>query len=208
MCITGGIMRAFIVATIVVVCANAATAADSRVMQLSLFTSNIGFGESNGQSQWRGGVGLAISRAWNPHWSTELSVAAQRETGPFTMFYAIGSNGAFPVTRLRSFAIYPADLTTQYRFLNGSRWTTYVTAGARYVGAPQSSHIDVIPGMANPVGTGWHLAERRSLEAGAGLSVRITPLVGLRLDAMRLLRSDGMIYDPLLRTSFGVSFHF
>jgi hypothetical protein len=202
-------MRAFIVATIVVIFANAAIAADSGTTQLSFFTSNIGYGSSNGQSQWRGGGGIALSRAWSSHWSTELAVAAQRESGAFTMFYAIGDpSGPLPVTRLRSFIVYPADLTTQYRFFNSSRWTPYVTAGARYVGAPQSSHIDVIPGMANPVGTGWHLAERRSLEAGAGLSVRITPLVGLRLDAMRLLRSDGMIYDPLLRTSFGVSFHF
>jgi outer membrane protein W len=202
-------MRAFIVAAIVVIFANAATAADSGTTQLSFFTSNLGYGSSNGQSQWRGGAGLAISRAWSANWSTELAVAAQRERGAFTMFYAIGdANGPFPVTRLRSFTIYPADLTTQYRFSNGSRWTPYVTAGARYVGAPQSSHIEIIPGMANPVGTGWHMAERRSLEAGAGLSVRITPRVGLRVDAMRLMRSDNVIYDPLLRTSFGVSFHF
>ena len=159
-------MRAFIVAAIVVIFANAATAADSSSTQLSFFTSNIGFGKSNGQSEWRGGAGLAISRAWNPHWSTELSVAAQRERGPFTMFYAIGGpSGLTPVTRLRSFTIYPADLTTQYRFFNSSRWTPYVTAGARYVGAPQNSPIEITPGLANPAGTGWHMAQRRSLEA-------------------------------------------
>jgi opacity protein-like surface antigen len=202
-------MRAFIVATIVVIFANAASAADSSTTQLSFFTSNLSYGQSNGQSQWAGGAGLAISRAWNPHWSTELAVAVQRERGPFTMFSAIGGpSGLLPVTQLRSFTIYPADLTTQYRFFNSSRWTPYVTAGARYVGAPQSSHIEIIPGMANLAGTGWHMAERRSLEAGAGLSVRITPRVGLRLDAMRLLRSDSVNYDPLLRTSIGVSFHF
>jgi outer membrane protein W len=202
-------MRTFFVVTIVLMCTSAAIAADSQTMQLSVFTSNLSFGQSNGQSQWSGGGGIALSRAWSPNWSTELAVAAQRESGLFTTFFSLNPSGAaVPVTQRRDFSVYPVDLTTQYRFLNSSRWTPYVAAGARYIGAPQSARVEITPGLGNLVGTGWHLQERRSVEAGAGLSVRITPRVGLRVDAMRLLRSDGVNYDPLLRTSFGVNFHF
>jgi outer membrane protein W len=201
-------MRAFTVAAILLMCASAVIAADTRAMQLSVFTSNLSFGQSNGQSQWGGGGGIALSRAWSPNWSTELAVAAQRESGLFTINSLAPSGAASPLTQRRDFSVFPADLTMQYRFLNQSRWIPYLVAGARYVGAPRSAQVEVTPSLGNLAGTGSNLQERRSVEAGAGLSVRITPRVGLRVDAMRLLRSDGVNYDPLVRTSFGVSFRF
>lgn len=209
-------MRTITIAAAVLICAATAFAQDAGKTQLSVTTSNLGFGESNGQSQWSGGFAVALSRAWSPRWSTELSVAAERHKGLYTMFeqqafQPIGT--VVPITVKRSFRVFPVDLTTQYRFTNSSRWTPYLFGGVRYVAAPagnnSSAAIPTSSGAFMPVTAGFMFGgDRTSAEIGAGTSLRITPHFGLRFDATRLLRSNEVNYDPRLRTAFGVSWKF
>jgi outer membrane protein W len=169
----------------VLMCAVAASAADpsSGATQLSVFTSNLAFGQSSTTgSQSRGGIGLALSRAWTPRWSTEISVAAERHRDAYGLFSSV----------------FPVDLTAQYRFTNGSRWTPYLNAGFRYVSSPAHSNV-------NPTFGG---ADRNSPEVGAGTTLRLTPRLGLRFDMTRLLRNDSVLYDPLTRGSVGLSWKF
>jgi Outer membrane protein beta-barrel domain len=208
-------MRTITIAAAVLICAATAFAQDTAKTQLSVTTSNLGFGETRGQSEWSGGVAVALSRAWSPRWSTELGVAAERHKGLFTMFeqqpfQPIGV--VVPFTVKRSFTVFPVDLTTQYRFTNSSRWTPYVFGGIRYVAAPAGDNSSAAVPTANgfmPVTGGFAFGgDRTSAEIGAGTSLRITPHFGLRFDATRLLRSDEVNYDPRVRAAFGVSWRF
>ena len=50
--------------------------------------------------------------------------------------------------------------------------------------------------------------DRTSAEVNGGVIFRITPHVGLQIDGKRLLRSDGVNYDPINKVSVGVSWRF
>ena len=208
-------MRTITIAAALLIGAATAFAQGADWTQLSVTTSNLGFGESNGQSQWSGGVAIALSRAWSQRWSTELSVAAERHQGLYTMFELQPHQSAdllLPVTQRRSFRVFPVDLTSQYRFSNSSRWTPYIFGGVRYVAAPAGEHSNasiVSPNGLQPVTAGFTFGgDRTSAEVGIGTSLRITPHFGLRFDATRLLRSDEVNYDPRVRTAFGVNWRF
>jgi hypothetical protein len=47
-----------------------------------------------------------------------------------------------------SFRTYPIDLTARYRWVNETRWKSYLGVGARYVAAP---HVDSMWGYTNRV---------------------------------------------------------
>lgn len=209
-------MRITIIAVALLLLTVAAFGADT---ELTIFASNISYAESSGNSQFSGGVGLALSKVWNSHWSTELAVATEQHRAPFTRFEYLPLqpvNILAPVTEIRSFRIYPADLTASYRFTNSSRFTPYITGGLRYVNAPNGERITVITGAMTPSGAmipvngGFEFrgGARRSAEMGAGGSVRLTPHVSFRFGFMQLLRTDSVSYDPLSRGTFGVSWKF
>jgi hypothetical protein len=92
----------------------AATSAFAGDTQLSVFTSNLGYTQTERYSEFTGGLGIALSRAFTPHWSAELRLAEERHSR-------------------RGLRVFPVDLLTEYRIPNSSRWTPYVNAGLRSV---------------------------------------------------------------------------
>src|SRR6478672_8567410 len=131
-------MRIAAIALSITLCAGAASAANT---QLTLFSSNLSLEGDSVGTRWHGGFGLALSRSWTHRWSTELAVATQRHSAGYVEFLQVSEqSGPAPVTVRREFHVYPADLTTQYRFTNSSRWTPYVSGGFRYVASPTHSH--------------------------------------------------------------------
>ncbi len=179
-------MRALGVAAAVMMCATALLAADAGTTQFSVNTSNLSYAQSNNTSEWSGGMALALSRAWSPRWSTEFSVAAEQHVAPYTRFAFLpfqSSDQLAPLTERRRFRVFPVDLTTQYRFTNGSRWTPYVTGGIRYVAAPAGNNSTasiLTPDGSIAVTGGFAFAgDRTSAEIGAGTSVRLTPRLSL-----------------------------
>ncbi len=206
-------MRTFTVAAAVVMCATAVLAADAGKTQFSVTTSNLSYAESGNGSQWSGGVGLALSRAWSPQWSTELAVAMEQHQALYTRFEVVPFQPAdqlVPATERRTFRVFPVDLTTQYRFTNSTRWTPYIIGGVRYVAAPAGNNSTAIATTPSGLFNASFAfpGDRAGAEIGAGTSLRITPHIGLRFDAIRLLRSNEVNYDPRVRTSLGVSFRF
>jgi hypothetical protein len=194
-------------------CALSASAQEAKT-QFSIFTGNIGYSQSaqNGSSV-SGDIGVALSYVWTSHWSTELAVTATRGRAYATTFIPYGNAGNIaPVYGTHDFAAFPVDLTAHYRFTNNSRWTPYVSGGVRYVARP-SDPASIIPSSNPlspyaPVTPGFGFRARTSAEIGIGTGIRLSPHFGLRLDGMRLLRSDAAPYDRLMRASAGVSFHF
>jgi outer membrane protein W len=201
-------MRMTAIAAAVLMCAVSASAESTEV---SIFTSNLSLSEStNTGSQWSGGAGVALSRVWSAHWASEVAVALQRGHAIYTDFRTQPPGAD---TQVRAYNVVPIDLTTQYRFTSNSRWTPYVTAGVRYVAAPSHVHpqeiVPVIDGTEIVLRGGFPFdGDRASAEVGAGTGVALTPHVGLRLDVMHLLRSEGVAYDPVTRGSVGVSWKF
>ena len=194
-------MRKAMIAVVALLCASGALAQQT---QITVFTSNLGYAESAGNSQWSGGIGLALSRSWSSRWATELAVATEEHRGTYTQYvpaYLV------PVTERRSFRVFPVDLVTQYRFTNDTRWTPYITGGVRYVAGPQRND-KIVLGSAGSNGGFAFGGDRTSAQIGIGTSLRITPHAGLRFDVNRLLRSDDVNYDPLTRVSIGVSWKF
>jgi outer membrane protein W len=167
-----------------ILCATAATAADN---QLSILSSNLGYGRTSSRGGvWTGGFGVAFSHRLSPRWSAEAAVAFEQHDSAF-------SSGPLLVTEGRSFHVFPIDLSTQYRFTSGSPWTPYFVAGVRHVSAPDR---------------GFGFENRTSAEVGFGTNLRLTPHLGLRFDVMRLIRNDSVTYDPLTRGSIGLSWKF
>ena len=161
-----------------ILCATAATAADN---QLSILSSNLGYSRTRAEGgYWSGGVGLAVSHDWTSRLSTEAAVAFEQHRSLY-------------FSERRDFHVFPIDLTTQYRFANGSAWTPYLVAGVRRISAPAQ-------------GFGFH--DRTSAEAGIGANLRLTPHLGLRFDVTRLMRNDSVNYDPLTRASLGLGWKF
>jgi outer membrane protein W len=161
--------------------ATAAMAADSGTTQLSILSSNLGYGRTSSDGYWSGGLGVALSHAWTSHLSTEAAVAFEQH------------RSSYVVSGLRDFHVFPIDLTTQYRFTSGSAWTPYFVGGVRRVSAPAQ---------------GFGFRDRTSAEAGIGANLRLTPHLGLRFDVTRLIRNDSVNYDPLTRASLGLSWKF
>jgi hypothetical protein len=160
------------------------------------------------------GAGIGMAHDWNVHWTTELSIATQSRQLLNTRFITVfDPNGNFPLTAPVTERVgvhsYPIDLTTRYRFENSSRVTPYLGAGVRYVRAPQdiSRSILVDSGPIYPV-TLEPYSDRVSGEVAGGLTLRLTPHIGVEVDMKRLLRSDAVPFDSLTRSSVGMSWRF
>lgn len=193
---------------------------DPGMKKLSIFITDPSFTESDSQgSDVSGGTGLAFSYAFTRQWSAQLSVAAQEHRAAVTTFTPISfgqDNGVVyaPVTVYAKVRTYPIELLGRYRFPNESRWTPFLGAGFRYVQAPDvPSAIPVVtPGVGGvPVtvfnyGSPFH--NRLSGELAGGVALRITNAVSLDIEGRRLLRSEGLGYDPVNRGVVGVSWNF
>lgn len=164
----------------------------------------------------RAGIGVAVSYAPRETWDVELSVAAQSHRALYTRVVPLpngpgsGESTLVPVSEYRRFDVRPIELTASRRFFAEQRLSPYIRAGVRYVDAPDDpQNIVVTPLIGiNPVGWGFGFSDRTSVEAGAGLRLRLTDRTYLRADVMRLLRSDAATFDRLTRGTAGVSWKF
>jgi hypothetical protein len=216
-------MKRSLLAAALLLCSLTANADDLRAgtKQLSFFITDPSFTESHSQgSDVSGGAGLAFSYVFAPQWSAQLSVAAQEHRDVFTRSVQVVTdpNGTVlyaPVTTVENVRTYPIELLGKYHFLNESRWTPFLGAGVRYVQAPDvPSQFQFVTPPPSGIGVptlftgGARYGNRTSAEVAGGVALRITPKLSLDLEARRLLRSDGVAYDPVNRGVIGVSWRF
>jgi len=168
------------------------------------------------------GISVGLAYAPTPLWDVELTVGSQRHRSPYTrLFYSPlpgGPGQVFPVTEFREYRVKPVDVSTTRHFLTDQRISPYLRAGVRYVEAPgdpqiASTFVVYNPGpppenIAVPVSEGFGLRDRVSAQAAAGLRITLTPRTAIRAEATRLLRSEGVDFDPLTRYAIGVSWLF
>jgi hypothetical protein len=126
--------------------------------------------------------------------------------------YANPLNGVVAITLTDEAEVHPADLFVTRRFAVKERLSPYVRVGARYVDAPGEARIAGGPPPAGldfyPVSRGPGYGDRLSAQAAAGVRLRLTPRIALRLEAARLLREEGGAFDPLNRVAAGLSWQF
>ena len=216
-------MKRSLFAAALLLCTFTANADDLRAgtKQFSVFISDPSFTESHSQgSNVSGGAGLAFSYVFTRNWSAQLSVAAQEHRDLVTRSVALfpdpsGTVLYAPATSVETVRTYPVELLTRYHFPNESRWTPFLGAGVRYVRSPDvASPLQFfvpppsgsVPGAVYVSGPSYR--NRTSAEVTGGVALRITPTVSLDLEARRLLRSDGVAYDPVNRGVIGVSWRF
>lgn len=149
------------------------------------------------------GFSASMAYAPRPAWDVEGAVSEQSYDGPTAPPF-LGGPPATPHYTLR-----PVDLFLTHHFLSGSRVSPYVRAGARYVRTPDGTHVtrffsDGTP----PRDEGFKFVTRDSAQLGAGARLRLTPRSALRVEVIRLLRSDASHYDPQTRAAAGLSWHF
>jgi opacity protein-like surface antigen len=199
------------------VCSSAAQAADlSDRWRISILASEM----SNTHEPWsdlHAGVGIAVAYELAKHTDLELTASNQTYRAPYLTFIPNfqPEGGLLPVTIFRRYRVLPVDLTLTRHFLTTSRVSPYVRGGVRYVDAPSDPGFAVryepVPGspyLLRPTLAGGGFADRTSFEAGGGLQLNLTSRTALRFEAMRLLRSQGVDYDPLTRFAAGVSWKF
>jgi outer membrane protein W len=160
--------------------------------EFSVFLSDVaGTSDSHERAYWAGGAGAAYSMKFTPRLSVQLAAAAEEHrTYPY---FVIRGGGIFfvPQARIRT---YPIDLTARYHWANDTRWQPFLGAGLRYVAAP---HVD----------PNFQYRTHLNAEVIGGLEFLVRPTLGITVDARQLL-GDRENYDPLLKVSAGVSFHF
>ncbi|HKO02958.1 MAG TPA: outer membrane beta-barrel protein, partial [Thermoanaerobaculia bacterium] len=154
---------------------------------------------------------LAVERAWTNRITSVLSIGAerQRQNSSYSVEPPTPNQ---PFTRYifqRTYrTTYPLDFLARYHFVTESRWTPYFGIGARYVNGPGTNTkvTEGFDGVFRVESTRYQ--DRTSAEVNGGVIFRITPHVGLQIDGKRLLRSDGVNYDPINKVSVGVSWRF
>jgi len=196
------------------VCSSAAQAADlSDRWRISILASEM----SNTHEPWsdlHAGVGIAVAYELAKHTDVELTASNQTYRAPYLTFVpGFQPDGSLlPVTIFRRYHVLPIDLTLTRHFLTTSRVSPYVRGGVRYVDAPDGAGYSVsfvpLSGGLYRVETGQGLGNRTSLEAGGGVQLNLTSRTAIRLEAMRLLRSERVQFDPLTRFAAGVSWKF
>jgi len=169
------------------------------------------------------GIAVGVAYAPAPQWDVELTLASQTHRGPYTVFFYMpdGTPAAIiPRTEFRDYRVTPVDLSVTRHFITDRPIAPYVRAGIRYVAAPGVPYPGpavvgpaVIGGQPVstpliPISEGFELEDRTSVQAGAGVRVRLTPRTALRAEATRLLRSEGSDFDPLTRYAIGMSWLF
>ena len=139
------------------------------------------FGAENQFSIFGTNLGYVESATMGSRWSGGVGVAFSRSWNErWSTELAVSDER-------HSIRVFPVDALAQYRLANSSRWTPYVSMGMRTVN---------------------DVHRRTTGEVGLGTTFRLTDRAGFRLDVMRLLRSDDVSYDPLIRPSFGFTFKF
>ncbi len=160
--------------------------------EFSVFLSDVaGTSDSHERAHFVGGIGAAYSVKLTPHVSAQLAAAVEDHR---TYPYLVLSSGAIvfvPQVRIKT---YPIDFAARYHWPNDSRWQPYIGAGFRYVAAP---HVD----------PGFRYQNQLNAEVSGGVEFLVRPTLGITVDARQLL-GDRENYDPLLKISAGVSFHF
>jgi hypothetical protein len=160
------------------------------------------------------GLGLSVAYAPAESWDVELSAASQTYRAIYTNLQPVyGAPGIpdgslVPYSEFRRYRVVPLSLSATRRFFAEERVSPYVRAGVRYVDAPEDP-VDPFTGPpAMQFQLGFNFDDRTSVEAGAGVRVRLTDRTYLRADVMRLMRADGVAFDPLTRGSAGFTWKF
>lgn len=207
--------RPLTLALLFTLCGTALFAADER-WRVSVLASEISDANAPYDNGTRGGYGIGVAYVPNARWDVELMAAAKTYRAPYTSFIPSNLGPTFPallpVTSFRNYQVRPLDLFVSRRFLTGASASPYVRLGVRYVNAPNDpGRLVVVPSpipgeiQAQP---GFHLQDRTSAEAAAGLRIRLTSRTALRVEAVRLLRSDDMQFDPEVRGAVGLTWSF
>ena len=191
--------------------------------RISILASEISV--SSGRSNpWNddphGGIGVGLAYQPTPFWDVELTVASQTYVSPYTRFVVGAFNGSpsesfYAVTEFRRYRVTPMDVSVTRHFMAGQAIAPYLRAGVRHVEAPSVHEArtivvphPLVPNTSIPVTEGFGLQSRSSLQAGAGVLVRLTQRTSIRLEADRLLRSEQSDFDPLTRVAAGVTWKF
>lgn len=185
---------------------------------ISVLASEISSGSSDAWSKDpEAGLGIGIAYAPTPQWDIELTASTQSHVSPYArlLFASVGPDQPaqlIEVFEYREYDVRPLDVSVTRHLLAGQTIAPYVRAGVRYVAAPKDVQLTIVAGQfpAEPVviTEGFHLQDRTSAQAGAGLRVRLTPRTALRAEVNRLIRSDSADFDPLVRYALGVSWLF
>lgn len=167
------------------------------------------------------GVSVGIAYAIAPQWDAEFTIATQSHRSAYTrLFYTPTPDGTgvtFPAHEFRDYRVQPLELSLTRRFRDAERIRPYVRLGVRYVKAPDDPNqsaptFPIYDGGTNvpfvQVHEGYGFEDRTSVQAGAGLLVRVTDHTAVRAEAMRLLRFDKADYDPVQRYAVGLSWMF
>lgn len=219
-------MRKLPILCTLLLCTSSSFAADvaAERWRISVLAAEISTEKSSfaGSDVWgddpHAGVALGVAYAPAPQWDVELTIASQTHRSPYTpLFYTPTPNGPgwlIPATEFHDYRVNPVDLSVTRHFLMENRIAPYVRAGVRYVNAPNDPATIpyIYPSTGDipliQVHEGYGFDDRVSVQAGAGMRVRLTPRTALRAEATRLLRSEESDFDPLLRYAVGLSWAF
>lgn len=196
--------------------------AGSGKWRLSILASEISAPSSDALSSEdvHAGVSLGIAYAPTAQWDVELTAASQSHTSPYArLFYFPGPEGTpgtiYMSFEYRRYRVTPFDLSVTRHFRTDQAIAPYVRAGVRYVESPGGAEELLIPTPGpflnnDPYGLrqGFGFSDRLSTQAGAGVRIRMTPRTAVRAEVNRLLRSEGVDFDPLTRYSVGLSWLF
>jgi outer membrane protein with beta-barrel domain len=190
---------------------------------VSILASEIPTSQAQPWDDTHAGVSVGVAYTVTPQWDVELTAARQSHTSPYTRFFYFapseGVPGTFlPATEFHEYRVMPLDLSVTRHFLTEQAIAPYVRAGVRYVDAPDDPgptftiagippYPSDIPGVITAK-EGFGFRDRTSVQAGAGVRVRLTPRTAFRAEVTRLLRSEQADFDPLTRVAVGVSWLF
>lgn len=167
----------------------AATATAQQSNRITVFASDVGRISSDYfGAHWTGGGGVALNHFWSPRFSTELAAAAERDYRGFVLFNFDGS------VRERSqtgYTTYPIDLLAQYHFQNDTRWKPYLGFGAHYSPRPR-----IFP---------RELSANVAPQLNGGVVFNLNSRFGIALDGRLVPHRDAADWDPMFRTSAGLT---
>jgi len=208
--------RLILLTSLLLLSSNVVHAADAPQdrWRVSILASEI----SQSRDPWsdvHAGLGVGIAYDLQPASSVEITVSDQSYRSPYIQLLSLPSapgNQVVPVTIFQRYHVHPVDLTVSRQFRTASRLSPYVRAGARYVDAPDDEPHAALPAsLPNgvvPIRIGFGFSDRASLEAGGGVRLWLTERTALRMEVMRLLRSERTDFDPLTRLAAGVTWRF
>jgi hypothetical protein len=216
--------RTLIFSALSLLCCNQMLAADgdSQRWRISILASELALSQNQPWSDDpHAGIGVGIAYAPTSQWDVELTASSQTHVSPLTILTHSYTPDTPPVTytsfQFERYRVTPLDLSVTRHFLADQPIAPYLRAGIRHVGAPRdpspvpmvfnTPYVAPYPQYVQVPGS-FHLSDRTSAQAGAGVRVRLTPRTALRGEVTRLLRSDSADFDPLTRYAMGVSWVF